>query len=670
MKTNVASVSASGTKLSSWVAVALALGGCGGGGGESTPSGPRPPTISGTSFSGLEDTTISGRITLVDPEGGALQVRVTAQPASGTLAGPDDSGGFTYSPAANFHGADAFSISVTDAQGLSASATIALSITSVNDAPTAGNDSAMIAPGSAVTIPVLRNDSDVEPQPLQARVSSPSPNGTTQVQSDGSIIFTAAAGFAGTTQFQYQAVDAEGGASTPATVSIQVRPLKDAVYYTASATDPQVVLNTPSSTRRLSSTLSAGATIEDLQVSANSRTALWRVRPQDTYNDAWYYIDLTQGDATDHNLGGTSFFTGIKLSPTGTHVLIPHDQLVGYFVSTVVDLYALWGGNSGTIHSAPATDQVAYYWFSPDGQSVIYRTNQPTQLDTAVSYYRVSLNAPASPLPLAHSFTATEQAGANLKVTPDGSRIVFNGYLNNWANPVLRTSRTDGTMNAQVVGPTITGPNFSIPNFEIASDSRHVAFTTRNSSVSPADPVSSYVIDLETGGYAPIGAGFTTSHRVTQPTFNRDGTKLALGISSGSETAIYEASVQNPSVLTRVSTAHEGRVLIGQVQYATDDRVIYTADVRQGGVYEIFVGKDGDSQRLNADLGTSVFTNSAGQAFRLSSDRTSLAYAQPAASAAPKDLYLIDVTTPGLPLRIGENVAAGLFNDLPYAILN
>jgi WD40 repeat protein len=607
---------------------------------------------------------------LADPEGGALQVRVTAQPTSGTLAGPDDAGEFTYSPRANFHGSDAFSIAVTDTQGLSTLATVALSVTSVNDTPTADNDSAMVAPGSAVIIPVLRNDSDVETPTLQARVSSQSPNGTAQVQTDGSIMFIAAAGFAGTTQFQYQAVDADGGASAPATVSIQVRPLKDAVYYTAGTTDPRVLLNTPLTTRRLSSALSAGSTIEDLQVSANSRTALWRVRPQATYNDAWYYIDLVQGDATEGSLGGTKFFTQMKLSPTGTHVLIPHDELVGFYVSTVVDLQALWGGSSGTIHSAPATDQVAYYWFSPDGQSVIYRTNVPTQFDTDVNYYRVSLDATASPLPLAHSFPATEQAGTNLKVTPDGSRIVFDGYLNNWTYPVLRTSLTDGSTNAQVVGPTITAPNTSISNFEIASDSRHVAFTSRNSSVSPADPVSSHVIDLETGGYAQIGTGFTTSHRVTQPAFNPDGTRLALGISSGSETAIYEASVQNPSVLTRVGSVHEGRVVIGQVQYATDGRVVYAADVRQAGVYELFVGKDGESQRLNADLGTSVFTNSAGLAFRLSSDRTSVAYAQPATAAAPKDLYLIDVTTPGLPLQIGANVAAGSFNDLAYAILN
>jgi hypothetical protein len=80
---------------------------------------------------------------------------VTAQPTSGTLVGPDDSGVFPYSPRANFYGSDAFSISATDNQGMSASATIALSIASVNDVPTAGDDSAMVAPGSALTIPVL-----------------------------------------------------------------------------------------------------------------------------------------------------------------------------------------------------------------------------------------------------------------------------------------------------------------------------------------------------------------------------------------------------------------------------------------------------------------------------------------------------------------------------------
>ena len=86
-------------------------------------------------------------------------------------------------------------------------------------------------------------------------------------------------------------------------------------------------------------------------------------------------------------------------------------------------------------------------------------------------------------------------------------------------------------------------------------------------------------LDLQTGGSAQIG-GVSNSDRVTQPVFNRAGTKVALGIGTATETAIYEASVDNPTVLTRVGAAHEGRVRIGNLSYAADDRIVYTADVR------------------------------------------------------------------------------------------
>lgn len=607
---------------------------------------------------------------MTDPEGGAVQVSVTAQPTHGTLSGPDSTGAFNYSPTANFFGSDTFTVSATDSQSLSATATVALTISAVNDAPTASGESAMTAPAVAVTIPVLTNDSDIEAQQLQPRISTQSLHGDAQVQTDGNVVFTPALGFAGVTQFQYQALDAEGGASTPVTVEVNVRPLKSAVYYTAAGIDQKVVLNSPSATRRLSPTLVSGATIQNLQVSANGRTALWQVERGGSSIDSWYFIDLDAGDAAASFFNGTSFNTRVELSPTGTHVLVPSTVIVYPYASTVVNLQDLWTGQTQTIHDVPATDQVLEYGFSPDGNFVVYRTNAPARLDTDVSYNRVSMDAPASPTALAHSFGPTEQPGGEATVTPDGSRIVFAGYVNNWASPVLRTTRMDGSTNAQIIGPVATDPWFQIAAFEISPTSQHVAFTYRNSITPPQYAPASHVIHLETGSHARIGTGFTASHRVTQPTFNRDGTKVALGIASGTETAIYEASLEHPSVLTRVGAVHAGTVNIGQVKYAAGDRVVYTADVRQSGVYEVFVAKEGQTQRLNSDLGTGVSVITGPLSFSLCDDGTTVIYTQPATPASPQDLFLVDVTTPGLPLKIGENVATDLFEDQAFSILD
>lgn len=609
-------------------------------------------------------------MTFNDPEGGALQVSVTAQPAHGTLTGPDATGAFSYSPSANFFGADTFTVSVTDAQSLNATALVTLTIASVNDVPTAGGENALTAPGLAVTIPVLANDTDLEGQELHPEISTQSPNGTAQAQPDGTVVFTPATGFAGTTQFQYRAVDAEGGASEPVTIDVNVRPLKSAVYYTAEGTDQQVLFNSPYSTRRLSPTLGSGATIQNLQVAKDGRTALWQVGRGGSSTDVWYFVDPM--DATDSAdfFGGTSFSTRVKLSPAGTHVLIPSSVQIGFNLSTVVYLQSLATGQNAPIHSAPGTDQVAYYWFSPGGEFVYYRTNEPTRFETNVIFYRVELDAPASPTALTQSFSATDYAGTIAKVTPDSSRLVFDGYINNYASPVLRSTRTDGSTSAQVIGPVVAEPSFSIPDFEIASTSRHLAFTNRTAIVNSPYAVSSHVVDLETGGHTPIGTGFTVSHTVTQPTFNRDGTKVALGIASGTETAVYEASVQNPAALTRVGTVHAGAVRIGQVKYAAGDRLVYTADARGSGVFEVFVAKDGQSQRLNAELGSGVSVIEGPLSFALSRDGSTVAYTQPATPAGPHDLFLVDVTTPGLPLKIGENVSIDLFEAQAFSILD
>jgi hypothetical protein len=352
--------------------------------------------------------------------------------------------------------------------------------------------------------------------------------------------------------------------------------------------------------------------------------------------------------------------------------LVPERIGAGGSQSVSVHLKALWSDETRPIHSAAGTEQVGSYEFSPNGAFVVYRTHSPSLPQNNVSYHRADVTAAASSTPLAHSFSITT-VGENIKVTPDGSRLVFDGSLSdlNGPAPLLLSTRTDGSTNAQVLGPFHGLAFFSIPDFEIASTSRHVAFTQRSTYFPPGvvRPVPSFVVDLETGAYTQIG-GVSNSDRVTQPTFNRAGTKVALGISSGTETAIYEASVQNPEVLTRVGAAHESRVRIGNLRYAAGDRVVYTADVRQVGVYEIFVAKDGQEQRLNADLGTSVSLSLNDVGFVLSGDGTTVAYAQPQAPIGPRDLFLVDVTTPGSPLQVGESVPVDQFEDPAYFIVN
>ncbi|OOC11734.1 hypothetical protein BM451_20070, partial [Dickeya dadantii] len=78
----------------------------------------------------------------------------------------------TYTPNANFNGSDTISYTVSDGHGGTATATVAVTITPVNDAPVAANDSATTAEDTPVTVNVLSNDSDVDGDSLTVTAAS------------------------------------------------------------------------------------------------------------------------------------------------------------------------------------------------------------------------------------------------------------------------------------------------------------------------------------------------------------------------------------------------------------------------------------------------------------------------------------------------------------------
>src|SRR5204863_205962 len=97
---------------------------------------------------------------------------VVAQPAHGTVAVNAD-GSFTYTPALNFNGNDSFTYKANDGTADSNTATVAISVAAVNDAPVAVNDSYGTTEDTAVTIAapgVLSNDTDVDGNSLTAAV--------------------------------------------------------------------------------------------------------------------------------------------------------------------------------------------------------------------------------------------------------------------------------------------------------------------------------------------------------------------------------------------------------------------------------------------------------------------------------------------------------------------
>ena len=104
-----------------------------------------------------------------DPEGGALTFQIATDPAHGSLAGTGASR--TYTPAANYHGADGFTFTVRDPSGnTSAPAAVSISVSPVNDAPVAVAQSVSMAEDTAR--PITLGATDVDGQSLTFTIAS------------------------------------------------------------------------------------------------------------------------------------------------------------------------------------------------------------------------------------------------------------------------------------------------------------------------------------------------------------------------------------------------------------------------------------------------------------------------------------------------------------------
>ncbi len=154
-----------------------------------------------------------------DGDGDTLSAAKLSDPAHGDVTLNAD-GSFTYTPDANYNGPDTFTYKANDDSTDSEVATVTVTVTAVNDAPVAVDDSYSV--GVATAPGVLANDTDVEGSALTAiKVSDPS-HGSVILRRDGSFVYTPNdVGFDGTDSFTYKANDGSTD-SNVATVTIEV----------------------------------------------------------------------------------------------------------------------------------------------------------------------------------------------------------------------------------------------------------------------------------------------------------------------------------------------------------------------------------------------------------------------------------------------------------------
>jgi VCBS repeat-containing protein len=125
------------------------------------------PTTAGGSFTTAEGSVLNATLSASDVDGDVLVFSVALAPANGVLVlNPD--GSFTYTPAANYNGPDAFSYQVRDADGGIATAQVSLNVNAINHAPTvlAPIATQAMTDAGSFNLNVAGNFADVDGQPL------------------------------------------------------------------------------------------------------------------------------------------------------------------------------------------------------------------------------------------------------------------------------------------------------------------------------------------------------------------------------------------------------------------------------------------------------------------------------------------------------------------------
>jgi hypothetical protein len=126
-------------------------------------------------------------------------------------------GSFTYTPNANYNGSDSFTYEIQDDRGGIDQATVNITITPVNDAPTGGADNFITSNNGALTFTdntLLANDIDVEGDPLTIVAHTNPANGFLTDDGSGNYIYTPNPTFVGVDTFNYTVEDSNGAQST------------------------------------------------------------------------------------------------------------------------------------------------------------------------------------------------------------------------------------------------------------------------------------------------------------------------------------------------------------------------------------------------------------------------------------------------------------------------
>lgn len=179
------------------------------------------PVAGGQTVTLAEDASVPITLSGIDTENDPLTFSVVTAPANGALSGAVPN--LVYTPNADYFGADSFTFKANDGLADSAPAAIAITVTPVNDAPVAADQSLNGTEDTSLNITLTASDADGDG--LTSSIQTPPANGVLST-SGSTLSYSPNANYFGPDQFTFLVNDGQVD-SAPATVTLNIAPVND-----------------------------------------------------------------------------------------------------------------------------------------------------------------------------------------------------------------------------------------------------------------------------------------------------------------------------------------------------------------------------------------------------------------------------------------------------------
>ena len=184
-----------------------------------------PPIANGSTITLTEDTPVPITLSGSDPDGDPLTYSIVREPSHGKLEGTPPN--LIYTPEKNFNWLDSFTFKVNDGTSDSETAAVLITVNPANDPPTANDDNITVQEDKSLErIDVLKNDIEVDNEPLKIKSITQGSNGVVEINPDNTLKYTPTENFFGNDTFTYTINDRDGQTDT-ATVNVTIEPTND-----------------------------------------------------------------------------------------------------------------------------------------------------------------------------------------------------------------------------------------------------------------------------------------------------------------------------------------------------------------------------------------------------------------------------------------------------------